>query len=310
MPDETETKAAELTSLLAEKEALIATLTEQLELAAEQLDRLQRMGVDRRRGSSVGLPAELVQEHRQLIEEWQRVIQQWDDLQAGLTLGRIEMRLDELRDLVLHLRDRTLPAALSNPPVTAEGPAPSASDLPSAEESHAGGTSCWEQLKSQMLREETPPAHHQPTESAEAPELPAVPAPIDVSQATRDELVAAVESRDDFIAAVLRRLRYVEDQLLPVDWAPLVAHDANEAQRLQQISAQLAEKMRLAELELSLERARLAREQHKLHQQQELLEKQLKKLGIHTLDELSDQPPQPQSSHDRRLIRFLGIPRN
>lgn len=88
---------------LHEKEQLVAALTERLEQAAEQLDRLQRTGADKGRRPLVGggLPAELVEEHKTTLEDLKRVIARWEDIQAEAALGRIETQIVELRDLVV-----------------------------------------------------------------------------------------------------------------------------------------------------------------------------------------------------------------
>ena len=87
---------------LREKEHLVAALTERLEQAAEQLDRLRRTGVDKgRRPLGGGFPAEVVEEHKTTLEDLKRVITRWEDMQAEVTLGRIETQIAELRDLMV-----------------------------------------------------------------------------------------------------------------------------------------------------------------------------------------------------------------
>src|SRR4029077_79348 len=86
---------------LHEKEQLVAALTERLEQAAEQLDRVRRTGADkggRRPQGGGGLPAELVEEHKTTLEDLKRVIARWEDIQAEAALGRIETQIVELRD--------------------------------------------------------------------------------------------------------------------------------------------------------------------------------------------------------------------
>src|SRR5262245_36056726 len=84
-----------------EKEQLVAALTERLEQAAEQLDRLRRTGVDKgRRPLGGGFPAEVIEDHKNTLEDLKRVIARWEDIQAGASLGRIETQIAELRDLL------------------------------------------------------------------------------------------------------------------------------------------------------------------------------------------------------------------
>src|SRR5579872_4873442 len=71
---------------LREKEQLVAALTERLEQAAEQLDRLRRTGVDKgRRPLAGGFPAEVVEDHKHTLEDLKRVIAQWEETQPGAT---------------------------------------------------------------------------------------------------------------------------------------------------------------------------------------------------------------------------------
>ena len=70
----------------------------------------------------------------------------------------------------------------------------------------------------------------------------------------------------------------------------------------------LEEMLRLAEVELSMERARIGREQSQLQQQQAAIEKQMRRLGLKTVDEQHAESPDV-STADRRWIRFLGLPR-
>src|SRR5258708_4818694 len=108
-PDEAPAVAADrlvdtelIQNRLREKEQLVAALTERLEQAAEQLDRLRRTGVDKgRRPLGGGLPAEVVEEHKATLEDLKRVISRWEDMQAEVTLGRIETQITELRDLMV-----------------------------------------------------------------------------------------------------------------------------------------------------------------------------------------------------------------
>ena len=76
-----------LEAQLQEKEQLVAALTERLEQAAEQLDRLHRTGADRAmRTGGGGFPAEMVEQQKQLVDDLQRSVQQWEDMQPGAML--------------------------------------------------------------------------------------------------------------------------------------------------------------------------------------------------------------------------------
>jgi hypothetical protein len=290
---------------LHDKETLIEALTAQLELACEQIDRLQRSGADRQRGGAAGLPNDVVQQHRQLVDELQRVVGQWEDLQAGLTLGRIELQISELRDFVGERLSATPSVDLSRHspriehaepyPVLREPIAPAAAvSSPPAE------ASAWDKMKAELL---APPTTDE--SSSVFNPLPDPPGLVPSASTELSEWQTAVHERDDYIATLLRRLRLAEQT--PLDLLTLVTSDAPEGLlTCQELRDRLEEQCRMGEVELSLERAKLAREQLRLQQQQELIEKQLKRLGLRSLDELAATATVEASSPDRRWIRFLG----
>ena len=308
---------ADVEQELASKTALVETLTEQLERAAEEIDRMQRSGADRRRGSS--LPVDLVDDHRQLVADMQRVVQQWEDLQAGFSLGRIEVQLTELREFV---GDR-LSAAPVSATLMESSPSPSIITEPTSlsgsrlfrnepePATPASSVSAWEQLKSQMLG---PSAESEPVAGKILP-VPAAqweplpPAPEIVAEDVTDvtELHAAIVTRDAYIATLLRRIRTMEDLRLPSDWTELSAAAPDLTGSLQHMSARLEETLRMAEVEISLERAQVARDKMQLAAQQELISKHLKRLGVSSIDELRGlDAPNANTANDRRWARFLG----
>ncbi len=92
-----------LEAQLADRDQLVAALTERLEQAAEQLDRLHRTGADRGvRSGILGIPPELIQQQQKLVEDLQQAIQQWEDMQPGAFFGRLESQLTQIHDLVLN----------------------------------------------------------------------------------------------------------------------------------------------------------------------------------------------------------------
>src|SRR5688500_14786870 len=143
----------ELEALLREKEELVDALTERLEQAAEQLDRLQRANGDRGRWMSGGIPAELVEQQKMVCDDLERVVQQWEDSQPTATLSRIEMQIQELRDLVVRIPAGSGGAFEERPHHAAAASADSAPD---------SGMSAWEALKAGLL------AQNQPAEAANA----------------------------------------------------------------------------------------------------------------------------------------------
>jgi hypothetical protein len=283
---------------LAQKDQLIHALTEQLEQAAEQLDRLQRAGADRHRSAGASLPGALVDEQRKTIKDLQRVVQQWEDLQAGLTLGRIEIQLSELRDLVA--QGVFVHGSHAAGPVIHEEPTPLD---PEPEED---GASRWAMMKAQLLAGDTPEATEAPTTDEASEPLAAPPATVDVESIGIEALREAVRVRDDYITYVVARLRRVEALQPAAELARLDPTGAPFAARVHELEQRLQEHLRASEVEFSVERAKLARERSQMAQHHEQLERQLKRLGITSLHEIEQVIAPQANAQERRWARFLG----
>ncbi len=314
----------ELEEELASKDELVTALTVQLEQLAEQLDRLQRSGADRKKSAGGGgLPTDVVESHRKLVGDLERVVQQWEDMQAGVALGRIEVQLSELRDFVSdRLSGHTgfishaapaLPTSVvmerisvtsspSEPLSLAEPDPTNVSHSPPSEL-----PSMWESLKSRMLDEPAPTINVEDmtAEEAAVAELPP-PEAVSFSSASAEDLEHALDERDAYIAFLLRKLRQTQAVPSPPDWVSLERVPEDLCQTLEAHTKKLEESLRLAEIELSIERARIGREQMQLRHQQDAIEKQMRRLGLKTVDE---QIPAAEeaSTTDRRWVRFLGV---
>ncbi len=299
---------------LAEKEKLVGALTKRLEKAAEQLDRIHRTGGDKTlRTNAGGFPPELVDEQKSLVEDLQSAVDQWMDAQPTATLSRIEMQITELRTLVATGAPTAALGAVGTPGLPTEQP-DAASDETVAPPS--GGEeqdlTSWEALKANILSENegatladapvqppetaTEPEHDAPADPVEPgepplatttialtdiPHLPETPPHVDLETADVDELRSAVEQRDAFIATVIKRLRVAEArQIQPVDWDSV--QNAPEELRgcLEELQAQLKETLRVAEVELAIESARLGRKESELRQLEESVHKKMRKAGM------------------------------
>jgi hypothetical protein len=317
-------RLAELEKEVAEKDELVTALTVQMEQLAEQLDRLQRTGADRKRGAAGGLPPELVESQKKIAGDLERVVQQWEDMQAGLALGRIEIQITELRDFIAERLAGGAPA-LDGPAGSAFPRLPSsivlervtlnsgptrpieepAADSPALE---AASSSAWESMKSKMLDES--PAPSEPAIDLESvpDEEPPVPHAVNAEMATPSELADALDQRDAYIAYLLKKVRRLTPVPAPPDWLSLERVPEDLCQALQAQTKQLEEHLRMAEIELSMERARIGREQAQLRQQHELIEKQMRRLGLKSFDEAPEEHADVAPA-DRRWVRFLGIPK-
>lgn len=320
--DSLRAQVQELQDEVLAKDELVQALTVQLEQLAEQLDRLHRSGADRKRAG--GLPGEVVESHKKIVGDLERVVQQWEDMQAGMMLGRIEVQLSELRDFI---SDRlsgapalprsggpafpALPTSvvmerISVMSAPAEPPVIETSQSEAHESKSPELSSMWESLKSKML-DDGPKDEEDSAASVNCEEPPA-PSPINPSTATPEELETAIDERDAYITFLLRKGRQQSAVPAPPDWVSLEGVPEELCRTLESQKKQLEELSRTAEIELSLERARIGREQSRLRSQQEAIEKQMRRLGLKTIDEQVAETEEV-SATDRRWVRFLGLPR-
>jgi hypothetical protein len=279
------------------KDQLVRALTDRLEEAAEQLDRVQRTGGDK--GGRTGGSSDAAAGHP-LFEKLSKSLELWEDVQPADAFARIEERLEELRDM--------LQGAIVGTP--GEAQAPKKKDVLTG----------WEKMKAELMGESAPSAApaggtkaqdvsttaKQPAQSESgegsaqeqsAPPPPArpvsvepprpleeltLPEPVDLEGASRPDLVDAIEVRDQYIGELTRRLRSAESRThQPIDWSVLNSAPDDLRQALQRLESELTDRLRIAEVDLSLERARLSRVETRIRATQMQIEKKLQQsVGI------------------------------
>ncbi|MCH7689185.1 MAG: hypothetical protein IH899_21345 [Planctomycetes bacterium] len=321
-----------LKSQLKEKEELVAALTERLEQAAEQLDRIHRTGGDRAGRTGGVLPLEMIEEQRSLTQNLQEVVTHWEESQPTEALGRIENHLIELRDLVTNQNgaggfttsasQQTLGSDGSGTSGLSGYEALKASMLSEdADQTHRAGGQSSEETAASIATEESEPVIH-----VELPEPESVDPPeaIDLETSDLDVLRQAVEVRDTFIGYLISKLKASESRAgLHVDWAALETAPEELRSRLEGLEERLEELLRLAEVELALERARLGREANRQEQLEIQIKRKMKKLGMiirNDADPESDQADlefggqsmdidesdEEDASQGNRWLRMLG----
>jgi hypothetical protein len=302
-----------LTSELDDRDQLVQALTSQLEEAVEQLDRLHRQGVDRSSRSAGGggaMPADFIDEQRANSDRINQWLDQWDQSQPLDLWARIEDRIGEL---AAHLGAHGASPGIGSPahaaPAAHQHHEPSAEQTPSA--------SSWEETKQRLLGEmsfglgdATPAAAAAPPATMAAIDGPPIssadvefPTAIDLENSSREELCAAIETRDKYISYLTHRLRASEMQQ-PVNWDALSQAPADLRQQLVDLEGRYREHLRREECDLALERARLAREQARLQQDRTRLEHQMRRAGI-TAD---DNRPggNPADVDERSWLKMFG----
>jgi len=330
-----------LESQLQEKEDLVFALTERLEQAAEQLDRYRRSGARQKQGGG-SLPKEVVEEQKTLFEEMRQMISQWEATQPGATLGRIELQVSELRDLVsgnvLGSSGPIAPAAGQTQntqsgsgsslldALKAASPADKPKPPPQSTEQPQHKPGSWEAQKAALMAGEPLPSAEEsaPTETAEtqvdegsssehgadaatSEDINDTPTPINFEEADIETLRQAVLERDRIIASLKDRLASGEVAGEPVKYDTMESMPDEFRAKLEALEEEWKEKIRETEVELSLERAKIAREKAEIQQQQHQLQKHREKLGI-SADAAGGSKSEghtPEEHNSGRWLRFL-----
>ena len=309
-----------LEAQLADRDQLVAALTERLEQAAEQLDRLHRTGADRGvRSGILGIPPELIQQQQKLVEDLQQAIQQWEDMQPGAFFGRLESQLTQIHDLVLHHGGS---GGGHNPTDAAFTHGDSRLESSSPLRDPSDSPRIVLDFMKASFAENNPPAETEETSATalpssaseaaapifniELPPLADAPEPVDAQNATREELAQACETRDGYVVYLLQRLRRIESLgHVPNSWAGLENLPDQLHARLESLEKRLEETLRLAEVELSLQRAKMAREEVRIRVIDEQLQKDLKRARLES-GAASDADAGKDEQAGSRWKRMLG----
>jgi hypothetical protein len=311
-----------LEARLAEREQLVAALTERLEQAAEQLDRLHRTGADRAvRAGISGVPPELIAQQQKLVDDLQRAVDQWEAMQPGAFFGRLETQLGQIHELVQQFdRQGNEPSSTSSYHVEHSR----SEDTGSGHgEPRRGSAESPRSILDFMKASQQPAAdenepHVEPAENSAAtstatvvdillPPLSDPPPPIEFAQATPEELGQACDARDSYITYLLQRLRQIESLgHVPNSWAGLEGAPEELRSRLEALEHRLQETLRLAEVELSLQRAKLAREELRIRVLDEQMQKDIKKARDASDDRANDDADPRGEQGGSRWRRMLG----
>ena len=292
---------------LKEREQIVQMLTQRLEQAADQLDRMQRTGGGRGGATAAGIPPELIENQQTLAGQMTQLLGQWEELQAAEMLTRIESRLNDLHDLVSTGSGGSSRASANGSTSTLnekDGANSSAevssnvSVLPEIAPTKPA-TMGWEAIKAAVMAGESinletvshsPPRHAATSESiftepvalerSDSPTLSEPPLPVDFDSADHQQLCDAIRDRDEFISLLLRRLSSPDASTEFPDWDRLNRVPEDLQHELFSLRDRLKDKLRVAEVDLSLQRAKLAREDARLTIKANQLAQQLKKLGL------------------------------
>jgi hypothetical protein len=266
---------AELMAELQHREQLVEALTQRLEETAEQLDRLRRAGAERGQlagafDAGAGLGTDVLRRQVQMADRVENVLNDWEEVDGAATLKRLDIRMEKLIDLIRESLYGT-GSQESSERDTGYSSRESSSD-------HSGETS----------REGAAAAPSAPAATATVPvaepvveeplELVEPPPPVAETEADPAALKVAVLLRDEYIAYLLRELRK-RRPVTKIDWVALHQAPAEFVAQLKRLEQRLQIEIQKEELSLSLERARLSREQVELQKIRSRLDREIRRLG-------------------------------
>ena len=251
---------------IAEKDDLVALLTDRLEQAVERLDRLKRSGAKPQPADApaTGLGGEI-----------ERLVQEWDTAQLPTAADRIEQQIAALQDAV---RDGF--ADLHRQPPEPGEDAPTGSGWEAMKAALMAGESAGESTSAEPsaaepgadieldVPDELEVAVPQTVAEIEPPpleELPPAPAAIEVETCDAATLGEAVRVRDAYIIALTQRALDRRVKLeAPTDWEQIRGVPGELIKSVRRLHDELDDAVRMAEVQLCLERAKLSRERTEL----------------------------------------------
>lgn len=320
---------------LHDKEQTVATLTGYLEQAADKLNQLQKQAAANKPVRA--FDEAMVLRQMELVKDLDAAVEEWNRLKVPQALDKVSLQLDKLRDIVRQsfanggsspqslashfapapdtqamglsssrffkpdsnsapARDNKTTPARDNKTVSAKDPGPQ----------QGKKLEGWEALKAEMLKSEgiEAEAEREAGRISLKEELEVLvnrPAPMDAGSSDRDLWLEAVDSREKYIISLIRALRVVEGRRRgSPDWESFTEAPAELRAQVAQFASELQQSLRNAEVELSIERARLSRQESLIAQQKRDLDKARKKQG-----QTQKSGPGSEGSQGRWL-KFLG----
>lgn len=277
----------QLETRLADREQLVSILTDRLEQAADELDRIKRSGgVHSGSAADGGDAASLLAGHSEVSEKLDRFVDAWEERYEGPALRRMEAGIEELRErleqAVLH---GNFPGSESSV-ASYSGLGDSSSPLAVREEETLETT-----VLSELESAEDKVVARRPLDvpvrlvlfsSDDVPDdldVP-LPEPIDEDVASEPELRKAVTDRDAYVRWLCQQMRHVTGRL--EGWLKELQTESDDAtlhKRVDEIEQLIHEQLRIAEIDISIERARLSRDQAKLKEQTDQLTREREQLA-------------------------------
>ncbi len=291
-------KIEELEQLVLEKNQLLEVLTERLELAAEQLDRVRRQG-----GSLEPPPPAAASgspfEDPELTEDLKQMLADWQDLRGRGWFGSLEERLDGIQGMVSQMRfeprgrservEEERPKSVSEI-LAKHGYNPEATADASTDESASKSTE---------------PADSSSTENLQLPEPPP---PVDIENGSTQELREGLRQREDYIVRLKDYLVALDAaNQLPSTPPDLGTLTEEQQHALENWEASVRKEIRQTQIQMWIERAQLSREQMKISQMEHHLETETRRLGMAKQRPIGPGSPDAAANDPQKGKNWLGL---
>ncbi|NQV23740.1 MAG: hypothetical protein HQ518_05165 [Rhodopirellula sp.] len=270
----------QLETRLADREQLVSILTNRLEQAADELDRIKRSGgVLSGTGADSAETAALLAGHSEVATKLDRFVSAWEERYEGPALRRMEASIEELRE---QLEQATLHGQVPANNAHASRFALDDNEVGQFSGEHDGSPLGRSQLAASDIDQHAlsvrrpldAPVRLVLISSDDVPDdlhVP-LPCPFDELEATEPELRKAVNDRDAYIRWLCQQMRQITGRL--EGWLGELQTESNDTdlhKRVDEIEQLIHDQLRVAEIEVSIERARLSRDQSRLKEQTEQL---------------------------------------
>lgn len=137
------------------------------------------------------------------------------------------------------------------------------------------------------------------------------PVPVNFETADQDDLKQAIEEREEYIGYLTRRLQTEAERTRPtINWETVNNAPEGLKSVLQSLEADLRERLRIAEVDLSLERAKLSRIRANVESIQKQVEKRMKEqASLRSLAAANpaEKPPTKDEASPKRWLSSLGL---
>lgn len=290
----------QLETRLADREQLVSILTDRLEQAADELDRIKRSGGVLSGSSADGSDAaSLLAGHSEVAEKLDRFVDAWEERYEGPALRRMEAGIEELRE---RLEQATLHGSFpGNDSIASRFSIDHENSIRSDEFDESSADPQNRSLVDESEDEVTTrkpldaPVRLVLISSDAVPDdldIP-IPEPIDDKNAAPAELHKGIKDRDAYIRWLCHQMRDITGRL--EGWLGEVQSESNDETlhaRVDEIEKVIHDQLRIAEIDVSIERAKLSREQATLNAQTTQLAREQEKFAkaINSTDSDDDTP--------------------